>query len=55
MAPLKTALDRGLISIRGVHRALRVAWSLADLGGRSAPNRDDVSVALSFRQGSVMS
>ena len=55
MAPLKTALDRGLISIRGIHRALRVAWSLADLGGRSTPNRDDVSVALSFRQGQVMS
>lgn len=55
MAPLKTALDRGLISIRGVHRALRVAWSLADLGGRCAPNRDDVSVALSFRQGQMTS
>jgi len=50
MAPLKAALDRGLISIRGVHRSMRVAWTLADLGGRSAPGLDDVSVALSFRQ-----
>ena len=34
MDPLRTALDRGLLSIRGVDRTLRVAWSLADLAGR---------------------
>ncbi len=32
MKPLQTALDRGALSIRGVDRTLRVAWSLADLG-----------------------
>jgi magnesium chelatase family protein len=53
MAPLRTALDRGVLSIRGVHRATRVAWTLADLAGRTAPTRDDVSVALSFRQSDV--
>ena len=53
MAPLKTALDRGVLSIRGVHRATRVAWTLADLAGRTAPGLDDVSVALSFRQPEV--
>ena len=50
MAPLRTALDRGLLSIRGVDRCLRVAWSLADLGGRTSPSPDDVATALSFRQ-----
>jgi magnesium chelatase family protein len=50
MAPLRTALDRGVLSIRGVDRTLRVAWSLADLAGRAMPNLDDVSIALSFRQ-----
>jgi magnesium chelatase family protein len=50
MAPLNTALDRGVLSIRGVDRSLRVAWTMADLAGRDAPTRDDVSVALSFRQ-----
>ena len=50
MAPLRTALDRGVMSIRGVDRTLRVAWSLCDLAGRSAPNLDDVTTALSFRQ-----
>ena len=53
MAPLKTSLERGLISIRGVDRSLRVAWTLADLAGRTTPNLNDVSVALSFRQGEV--
>lgn len=50
MKPLKTAVDRGLLSIRGVDRTLRVAWTLADLGGRTSPGIDEVSTALSFRQ-----
>jgi magnesium chelatase family protein len=53
MAPLKTALERGVLSIRGVDRSLRVAWTLADLAGRTMPSVDDVAVALSFRQGEV--
>ena len=53
MAPLKTALERGVLSIRGVDRSLRVAWTLADLAGRATPSVDDVAVALSFRQGEV--
>jgi magnesium chelatase family protein len=50
MQPLRTALERGMLSIRGVDRTLRVAWTLADLAGRAAPGRDEVAVALSFRQ-----
>jgi magnesium chelatase family protein len=50
MDPLKTALDRGLLSIRGVDRTLRVAWTLADLAGRTSPKVDEVKTALSFRQ-----
>jgi magnesium chelatase family protein len=50
MVPLRTALDRGLLSIRGVDRSLRVAWSLADLAGRTSPGLDEVAAALSFRQ-----
>lgn len=49
MAPLQTSLDRGLISLRGLDRTVRVAWTLADLAGRMTPSRDDVTVALSFR------
>jgi magnesium chelatase family protein len=50
MKPLRTAVDRGVLSIRGVDRSLRVAWTLADLAGRTAPVVDDVNTALSFRQ-----
>lgn len=50
MAPLRTALDRGELSIRGVDRTLRVAWTLADLAGRSSPVLEDVQTAMSFRQ-----
>jgi len=48
--PLRRALDRGLMSIRGLDRTLRVAWTLADLAGRTSPGRDEVATALSFRQ-----
>ncbi len=51
MAPLRMALDRGLLSVRGVDRTLRVAWSLADLAGRGLPSPEDVATALSFRDG----
>jgi magnesium chelatase family protein len=50
MEPLRTALDRGLLSIRGVDRTIRVAWTLADLAGRTSPGLDEVASALSFRQ-----
>ncbi|MED5811807.1 YifB family Mg chelatase-like AAA ATPase [Mycolicibacterium sp. 050232] len=55
MAPLRTALDRGVISMRGADRCLRVAWTLADLAGRPSPSVDDVLSALSFRQSGGMS
>ena len=54
MAPLKASLERGLLSIRGLDRSLRVAWTVADLAGRTSPNGDDVSVALSFRQTGIV-
>lgn len=50
MEPLRTALDRGSLSIRGMDRTLRVAWTLSDLAGRTSPGRDEITTALSFRQ-----
>ncbi|BBZ23641.1 YifB family Mg chelatase-like AAA ATPase [Mycolicibacter hiberniae] len=50
MEPLRTALDRGLLSIRGANRTLRVAWTLSDLAGRTVPGPNEVCAALSFRQ-----
>ncbi|KWX67362.1 YifB family Mg chelatase-like AAA ATPase [Mycobacterium sp. NAZ190054] len=51
MRPLRTAVDRGAMSIRGMDRTVRVAWTLCDLAGRTSPNREDVATAMSFRQG----
>lgn len=50
MKPVKTAVDRGLLSIRGMDRTLRVAWTLCDLAGAVSPTRDHVVSALSYRQ-----
>ena len=37
------------LSARAFDRVLRVAWTLADLSGHSAPTQSDVAAALSFR------
>jgi magnesium chelatase family protein len=50
IAPLRAALDHGLLSTRGLDRTLRVAWTLCDLAGRTSPGVEDVTTALSFRQ-----
>jgi magnesium chelatase family protein len=48
------ALDRGQLTLRGYDRVLRVGWTLADVGGRSTPVRDDLGTALTLRtQGPV--
>ncbi|MSV42399.1 MAG: YifB family Mg chelatase-like AAA ATPase [Actinobacteria bacterium] len=49
--PLDTALSRGFISARGADRVVRVAWTLADLAGRSQPSRSDIGAALHHRDG----
>jgi magnesium chelatase family protein len=46
---LAQALERGRLTIRGFDRCLRLAWTLADLGGRDHPERDDVGRALMLR------
>ncbi|MFV0634816.1 YifB family Mg chelatase-like AAA ATPase [Demequina sp.] len=43
------ALEGGVITARGADRALRVAWTLADLDGRDSPGPDDVAQALTLR------
>ena len=49
VADLDRAVDRGTLSLRGVDRVLRVAWTVADLAGRVAPGRADVGHALLLR------
>lgn len=47
---LDRAVDHGLLSLRGYDRCLRVAWTIADLAGRTTPSRHEVGVALSMRR-----
>lgn len=49
--PLDAALARGALTARGYDRALRVAWTLADLAGRDKPNGDDIETATALRTG----
>ena len=51
---LDRALDLGQVTVRGYDRVLRLAWTSADLNGRSTPNAVDVGLALMYRtQGAV--
>ena len=49
LAGIDTALDRGTLSLRGADRVLRLAWTVADLAGRTAPNAGDVGQGLALR------
>ena len=46
LAVLERSLERGQITARGVVKVIRVAWTLADLAGRSRPGRDECNAAL---------
>ncbi len=48
MTVVERALERGTISARGVVKVVRVAWTIADLTGRSRPGRDECHSALGF-------
>jgi magnesium chelatase family protein len=43
----------GGLSARGIDRVLRVAWTVADLGGHDLPTTADVLAALTLRTGTV--
>lgn len=49
LSDVDRAMDRGVLSLRGADRVLRVAWTLADLAGRSCPKRRDIGQALLLR------
>jgi magnesium chelatase family protein len=49
LRPVERALRKGAITARGADRALRVAWSLADLAGAASPSEVHVATALQFR------
>ncbi|MDR2378415.1 MAG: YifB family Mg chelatase-like AAA ATPase [Bifidobacteriaceae bacterium] len=50
LSGLNRALEQGVVSLRGVDRVLRAAWTIADLGGREEPEVADIEAALTLRQ-----
>lgn len=50
-AVIDRALSRGVLTMRGYDRTLRLAWSIADLAGKERPGRSELARALSLRGG----
>jgi magnesium chelatase family protein len=48
---LHDELDKERITARGLHKTIRLAWTLADLAGHSAPTLSDVQRAFQLRDG----
>ncbi|WP_028280882.1 YifB family Mg chelatase-like AAA ATPase [Arthrobacter sp. H5] len=46
---LDKAMEQESLTKRGYDRVLKVAWSVADLDGRTSPGKGDVEAALAFR------
>lgn len=49
LGPLDAGLRAGRLTARGADRALRAAWTIADLAGRGRPGREHVEIALAYR------
>ncbi|MFI5491071.1 YifB family Mg chelatase-like AAA ATPase [Actinoplanes sp. NPDC051859] len=50
-AALRKGLERGSLSARGFDRVLRLAWTIADLDGRTVPTASEVDEAAQLRMG----
>lgn len=48
---LHAELDRELLTARGLHKVMRIAWSVADLAGHPRPTVEDTQRAYSMRGG----
>lgn len=46
---INRALEKHQLSLRGADRALRLAWTLADLSGHTSPDMTDIAQAISLR------
>lgn len=50
LAPVDRALERGVLTMRGYDRILRIAWTLADLDEADRPGADQIGRALLLRR-----
>lgn len=44
-------VQRGQLSVRGVDKVVRLAWTIADLAGVDRPGRSELQIALALRRG----
>lgn len=51
---LNRALEKGIVSMRGFDRCLRLAWTIADLDGKTSPGEDEVMQAMALRGGELL-
>ena len=51
MSFLHTELDRENITARGLHKVMRLSWSIADLESHSRPTLEDAEGAYLLREG----
>jgi magnesium chelatase family protein len=51
MTLLHQELDAERLSARGLHKTLRLAWSVADSKGHVIPTKEDAEIAYSLREG----
>ncbi|MBW3087825.1 YifB family Mg chelatase-like AAA ATPase [Bifidobacterium sp. 82T24] len=49
MSLVADALETQKLSLRGADRALRLAWTLADVSGRTSPDSGDVAAGIALR------
>lgn len=50
---LHDELDNERLTARGLHKVIRLAWTLSDLRGGSTPTLADVTAAFSLREGGI--
>lgn len=50
---LHDELDREQLTARGLHKVIRLSWTLADLAGRNQPTLHDVTQAYGLREGGI--
>ncbi|MBU6380054.1 MAG: YifB family Mg chelatase-like AAA ATPase [Acidobacteria bacterium] len=51
---LHDELDRERITARGLHKVIRISWTLADLAGRPKPSLQEVQSAYALREGAEL-
>ncbi|VTR77072.1 YifB family Mg chelatase-like AAA ATPase [Cellulomonas hominis] len=49
LRPVDVAVDEGRLTLRGADRVLRLAWTVADLAGRAAPDGNDIGTGVALR------